>query len=77
MACLAADGALEARARWRQEGILGTVFEGNFEVEEGPAAGSLSGDVRIRPTISGSAFVTAQTTLLFDPADPFRLGVPE
>ena len=50
---------------WRQEGILGTVFEG-----------SLRRDCdRLIPRIRGSAFITAETTLLFDPADPFRLGI--
>jgi len=78
MACLAADGALKPGETWRQEGILGTVFEGSFEFEGKPD--STNGDAaigpRIRPTISGSAYITAEATLLFDPADPFRLGVP-
>jgi proline racemase len=51
---------------WRQESVLGTVFEGRFQP---------SSDGRIIPTISGEAFVTAEATLLFDPADPFVSGV--
>ncbi len=50
---------------WRQEGILGTVFEGSYQ---------WSGD-KVIPTIRGSAFITAETILLFDPADPFRAGI--
>ena len=67
MACLAEDRLLEPGQTWRQEGILGTVFEGSFRVEAG----------QIVPIITGSAYVTAQSTLIFDPADPFRLGIPE
>lgn len=82
MACLAADGLLKAGQPWRQEGILGTVFEGSFEFENGAATAGSNGAAsaegcRITPIITGSAHVTAECTLIFDPADPFRLGVPE
>ena len=78
MACLAADGALKPGELWRQEGILGTVFEGSFQLELQRSSGDpVTAGQRIRPTITGSAYVTAKSTLLFDPADPFRLGVPE
>jgi 4-hydroxyproline epimerase len=76
MACLAADGVLKPGQPWRQEGILGTVFEGSFEFEHGESSSS-AGYCRIAPRITGSAFVTAESTLIFDPADPFCLGVPE
>ena len=77
MACLAADGALKPGQPWRQEGILGTVFEGSFEFESNAAGTSQDEGCRITPSITGSAYVTAEATLIFDPADPFRLGVPE
>jgi len=77
MACLAADGALTQGQPWRQEGILGTVFEGSFEVEQNADAQTTAQSLRIRPTITGSAYITAEATLLFSQADPFRLGVPE
>jgi 4-hydroxyproline epimerase len=68
MACLAADGHLKPGQIWRQEGILGTIFEGSFE---------LDGDSgKIVPSVTGSAYVTAESSLIFEPADPFRLGVP-
>jgi 4-hydroxyproline epimerase len=70
MACLAADGHLKPGETWRQEGILGTVFEGSYAVGE-------HGIDSIIPTVTGAAYVTAECTLIFDPADPFRLGVPE
>jgi 4-hydroxyproline epimerase len=65
LACLHADGKLAPGETWRQEGILGTVFEGSVHV---------GGEVVI-PTIKGSAYVTAESTLLFDERDPFREGI--
>jgi 4-hydroxyproline epimerase len=65
MACLVADGKLAPGEAWRQEGILGTVFEGRVRVENGS----------VIPSITGSAFVTAESTLMYDPADPFRNGI--
>ena len=64
LACLAADGLLEPGRVWRQEGVLGTVFEGTYEWE----------GARVRPTVTGRAYVTAEATLLLDPADPFAWG---
>ncbi len=68
MACLAADGVLQPGQPWRQEGILGTVFEGIYQRQD---------ENTIIPSITGSAYMAAESTLIFDPADPFRLGVPE
>jgi 4-hydroxyproline epimerase len=65
LACLAADGKIAAGEVWRQESILGSVFEGSYEAGEGG----------IIPIITGEAFITAETTLLLDPADPFQLGI--
>jgi 4-hydroxyproline epimerase len=65
MACLVADGKLAPGGVWRQEGILGTVFEGSVRVDNGV----------ILPSIRGAAFITGESTLLFDPADPFRNGI--
>jgi 4-hydroxyproline epimerase len=72
MACLAADGLLKPGQSWRQEGILGTVFEGSFEFADHEDPGT---ERRIAPFISGRAYVTAESTLIFDPGDPFRFGV--
>jgi 4-hydroxyproline epimerase len=65
LACLAADGKLGPGAVWRQESILGSVFEASYEpAEDG-----------ILPRIAGRAHVTADATLLLDPADPFCWGI--
>lgn len=72
LACLAADGLLEPETTWKQESIIGSVFEASYRnpVEEpGLPAGS------IIPTIRGEAFVTSQATLLLNHRDPFCLGI--
>ena len=66
LACLYADGKLRAGDIWRQESVVGSVFEGSVRVDDG----------RVIPRITGSAFVTAEATLILDPADPFRTGLP-
>jgi 4-hydroxyproline epimerase len=65
LACLAADGKIAPGERWRQESILGSLFEGSYENCDGG----------IIPTITGAAFITAETTLIVDPADPFQFGI--
>ena len=67
LACLHAEGKLAPGDVWRQEGILGTVFEGSFRL-----AGS-----DVIPSITGSAYVMAESTFIFDPHDPFRMGIRE
>jgi len=66
LACLAADGKLAPGEVWRQESILGSVFEGSYEAHDGNG---------IIPTITGQAFITAESTLILDPADPFQWGI--
>jgi 4-hydroxyproline epimerase len=65
LACLAADGKLRESEVWRQESIVGSVFEGSYRW-----AGS-----RVIPTIRGTAHVNAEATLLLDPRDPFVMGI--
>jgi 4-hydroxyproline epimerase len=65
LACLAADEKIAPGEVWHQESILGSVFEGRYE----------SAENGIIPTITGKAFVTAESTLIFDPQDPFQFGI--
>ena len=65
LACLYADGKLKAGEVWRQESILGSVFEGSVR---------LDGD-KLIPRVTGTAYVNAEATLLLDPADPFQMGI--
>jgi 4-hydroxyproline epimerase len=64
LACLVADGKIRPGEVWQQEGILGTIFEGEAQIENG----------QILPRITGQAYITAESTLLLDAADPFRFG---
>lgn len=65
LACLAADGKLKAGEVWRQESILGTIFEGRIQASERG----------VIPSVSGRAWVTAESTLILRDDDPFREGI--
>ena len=71
LACLAADGKLAPGAQWRQESVLGSVFEGRYQWLD--SAGAAGGQVA--PSIKGQAHVCGEATLLLDPEDPFCWGV--
>jgi 4-hydroxyproline epimerase len=66
LACLAADGKLAPGEVWRQESILGSVFEGSFRERGG----------LIVPRIRGTAYITAESQLVLDDRDPLRTGIP-
>ena len=66
MAVLHARGSLAFEQQWRQESITGSRFIGWL---------TPGGDGELIPHIRGRAFVTGDSTLRFDPADPFRLGI--
>ncbi|MCF4996591.1 4-hydroxyproline epimerase [Pseudomonas syringae] len=65
LACLAADGKLAEGAPWIQASITGSRFECRFEWE----------GERVRPFITGRAYMTADATLLIDEEDPFAWGI--
>jgi 4-hydroxyproline epimerase len=65
LACLNADGKLHEGDVWRQESIIGSIFEGSVRIADG----------RVRPRIRGTAYVNAESTLIIDPADPFAMGI--
>jgi 4-hydroxyproline epimerase len=65
LASLYEDGKLKPGEVWRQASILDTVFEGAVEIRNG----------EIYPSITGRAFVTAEATLILNPADPFVSGI--
>lgn len=66
MATLHAHGKLGIGERWRQESITGSLFTGWLEEREGA----------LIPFVQGRAYITSRATLVFDKADPFRLGIP-
>jgi 4-hydroxyproline epimerase len=65
LACLYADGKLREGEIWRQESIVGSIFEGSVQVRDG----------KIFPNIKGSAFVNAEAELVLNPRDPFCMGI--
>lgn len=65
LACLYEDGKLKPGEVWRQQSILDSAFEGTVEIRNG----------EIYPSITGRAFVTAEGTLILNPADPFMSGI--
>jgi 4-hydroxyproline epimerase len=66
LACLAEDGKLGEGEPWVQESLIGSTFTAHYVRDS---------ENRILPTITGQAFVTAESTLLLDGADPFCWGI--
>lgn len=67
LACLMAEGALKPQQIWRQESIVGSVFEGYAVWQSDQQA--------IIPTITGEAYITAEGVLIVQENDPFRFGL--
>jgi len=65
LACLYADGKLQEGEVWRQESVVGSIFEGWVRVRDG----------RIFPFIKGRAHVNSEANLLLAEADPFCWGI--
>ena len=65
LACLYADGKLREGQVWKQESIVGSMFEGTVAVRDG----------KLYPSIKGSAFVNAESDLVLDPRDPLCMGI--
>jgi 4-hydroxyproline epimerase len=66
LACLSADGKLSPGQTWRQESVIGTVFEATYRLD----------GTSVIPTITGSAFVNAKGEIVLDEQDPFQFGIP-
>jgi len=65
LACLYADGKIREGQTWKQESIVGSVFEGSVKVRDG----------KVYPSIKGSAFVNAEADLILNPRDPLCMGI--
>ena len=68
LACLHAEGELDPGELWRQESVIGTVFEASFTTDETQRS-------HVLPHITGSAYVTAEATFIFDDADSLCWGI--
>lgn len=65
LACLFADGKLREGGVWRQESIVGSVFEGTVR-QRGH---------ELIPIIRGTAYVNAESMQILDERDPFCWGI--
>ena len=67
LAVLHARGQLGFKQEWHQESITGSLFTG--WLTKGPNG-------ELQPHVRGTAFITGESTLRFDPRDPFQFGLP-
>jgi len=65
LACLYGDGKLQVGQIWKQQSVVGSIFEGSIQIQ----------DNRIIPTITGEAWVMSEGTILVDERDPFGKGI--
>ena len=65
LACLYGDGKLQVGQVWKQQSVVGSIFEGSVQ---------LDGD-KIIPTITGEAYMMAEGVILVDERDPFGKGI--
>ncbi|PLZ02383.1 hydroxyproline-2-epimerase [Burkholderia sp. WAC0059] len=76
VACLAADGKLAPGAVWRQESIIGSVFDASYDTGDANIDVDVeAGSAPVVPTITGHAYVMAESRLCFDERDPFARGI--
>jgi proline racemase len=66
LACLADDGVLAPGSDWVQESVIGSRFTASYRNGE---------QGQIVPSITGRAFICAETTLVRQPGDPFAGGI--
>ena len=65
VACLHEDGQLAEGETWRQESVLGGVYEASVRRQDG----------LLVPTVKGRAWITAESELRFEIDDPYRTGL--
>jgi 4-hydroxyproline epimerase len=65
LACLYSDGKLREGEVWRQESIIGSVFEGSVRITDG----------QIIPRIKGAAYISGDSYLILQEEDPFCWGI--
>jgi 4-hydroxyproline epimerase len=66
LACLAADGQLGPGEEWVQESVIGSRFRAHYRLDH---------DGAVIPSVTGRAFICAETTLVQQPGDPFAGGI--
>lgn len=77
LACLAADNKLAPGQLWRQQGVVGSVFTGSYQLANSAHhTDNHYSEPTIIPTICGHAYVCSETTLIVQEDDPFKWGIP-
>lgn len=77
LACLAADNKLATGQLWRQQGVVGSVFTGSYQLANSAHhTDNHYSEPTIIPTICGHAYVCSETTLIVQEDDPFKWGIP-
>ncbi|WP_198040135.1 proline racemase family protein [Microbulbifer agarilyticus] len=71
LACLYADGKIKEGDVWRQESVIGSIFEGRIRA----LPDSTYEQGKVIPTITGSAYISAESRVIIDPEDPFAHGI--
>lgn len=66
LACLAAEGRLAEGQEIVQESVIGSTYRLSYR--KGPNGGVI-------PSITGKAYIMAESKLIFHPEDPFRNGI--
>lgn len=76
LACLAARGELAPNTPYIQESPIGTRFTVQYDwAEEGEGIGEGGGGGQIIPTLTGRAWISAESTLIFEGDDPLAGGI--
>ena len=65
LACLHEDGHLLTEQVWRQQSVVGSIFEGKVSII----------NKQLIPSITGEAFISLESTVYFDEDDPYRYGL--
>ena len=65
LVCLYADGKIGEGDIWRQESIVGSIFEGRVRRD----------GEKLMPSIKGTAYITSEADLILDDRDPFCFGI--
>jgi 4-hydroxyproline epimerase len=66
LACLAARGQLREGEAWVQESVIGSVFTARYRRLD---------EKHILPSVTGQAYINAESTLIMDRADPYSWGI--
>jgi 4-hydroxyproline epimerase len=66
LACLADDGLLAPGADWVQESVIGSHFTARYRLDD---------EGKLIPSITGRAFICAESTLVQQAGDPFARGI--